>query len=283
MLTSSVHHVPTAAAPETTPDVIASVQATAHTGENPEKVRRRSRRYSACSSSAVTAELLRTKPQSPLLRSLTNNEIRILSAGAELRKFSRRQLLLKQGEPAKNFGLILEGTVRFMNLDPSGNMSLLSILHSGESFGWQSFPSNTTSLFEGRAVSDCRVVVWENSELQSILRIHSSIALHFVQECAERLIYLLRRSLILATSPAEDRLRHAIAELAKSFGTPANEGVLLAGFSEEEVAAMAGLSRYTVSHLLAKWREEGWIAVNRREILIQDPHLLGCGSPNYSE
>ena len=229
----------------------------------------RSLAESHCLLSPAAAELLRAKPRSPILRRLTSNEIDILSTAATIRTFQRGQVVLEQGQSINSFGIIVEGTVRFMNVDSSGKMALLCILHAGEAFGWQSFSSHRTALFEGVAFCDCRIVFWDNNAIHPILRQNSSIAFHFVQECAERLIYLLERSLLLVTSSAEDRLRHAIAELARSFGAPTKQGVLLAGFSEEELAAMAGLSRYTVSHQLAKWRRQGWIAVNRREILIQ--------------
>jgi CRP-like cAMP-binding protein len=123
-------------------------------------------------------------------------------------------------------------------------------------------------MFSAVAWGDCRLVVWKRKDLNSILAANGPLAVRFTEEAIGQLMDLVELCKFLVVSSAERRLRYALLELAAAFGVETDAGVLLTGFTGEDLAAMVSMNRFTVSHQLAKWRSKGWVKVSRKEILI---------------
>jgi CRP/FNR family transcriptional regulator, cyclic AMP receptor protein len=96
---------------------------------------------------ACKAEELR---QIPLFALLDDEEIGVLAAQVEIKKFAARQRIYKLGEPGKHAYVMVSGVVRVTTVDRDHQEVLVDEPHDGEFFGFASMledtPHQTTAL-----------------------------------------------------------------------------------------------------------------------------------------
>ena len=64
-------------------------------------------------------------------------------------------------------------------------------------------------------------------------------------------------------------------ELAQAQGRPTQAGIMVdLRFTRQELAELAGVSRETFARLLTKFQHLGVLTIERRKLLIPDPHRL---------
>lgn len=222
------------------------------------------------STEAVASELLRIKAESPLLKGMSDDDIGILSSGARTQLFRTGQVAFEQGARATHFAIILRGVLKASSVTKRGHELLLAVFGPGETFGWQALLGGKEYTFGASAFREMSLAVWKGTELRATLAHHPSMALHFFEGVIERTHTFLEHTRHLLTSSAEQRLGYIVPYLADRFGEPCATGRRLRGFTEEDLAAMAGLNRFTVSRLLQRWQQKNWITVHRRDLLIKN-------------
>ena len=222
------------------------------------------------SSDEIASRMLRIKAVSPILRNMREADIRILASSAEMKVFPRGQVAFEQGGPATHFAMILDGTLKSSSVTHEGHELLFAVFGPGETVGWQSLLGGKKYTFGASAFRDLSLAIWKGKELRALLAHHPKVAFHFFESVIERTDTFVERTRHLMTSSAERRLGYIVAHLAERFGEPHASGIRLRGFTAEDLAAMAGLNRYTVTRLLKKWRQKNWITVHRRDLLIKN-------------
>ena len=71
-----------------------------------------------------------------------------------------------------------------------------------------------------------------------------------------------------------DRLRSLLILLAEEFGQVEPQGVrLMIRLSHHQLASIIGTSRATVTRLLGEFRNEGWLTVHQRQLIL-NPSVL---------
>jgi CRP-like cAMP-binding protein len=90
---------------------------------------------------------------------------------------------------------------------------------------------------------------------------------------ATRLNELEERFREVATERVAKRVALALLRLLKHIGRDVHGGVEVS-LSREELAQMTGTTLFTISRLLSKWGEMGFILPRREAVLVRDSRLL---------
>jgi CRP-like cAMP-binding protein len=77
----------------------------------------------------------------------------------------------------------------------------------------------------------------------------------------------------VATEKVAKRVALALLRLLKSVGKLSSAGIEVS-LSREELAQMTGTTLFTISRLLSRWAEEGFVLPRREAVLIRDPKRL---------
>ena len=77
----------------------------------------------------------------------------------------------------------------------------------------------------------------------------------------------------LVASTASERLVHTIVHLGKKTGTVVATGFEISA-TNEELAAHANVSAFTVSRLLNRWTRTGAVKKSRRKVFVRSPEKL---------
>ena len=97
----------------------------------------------------------------PFLSGFNEKHIEILSKHASLKTFNEDELLIKQGEKAEEFYLIIHGEIEIMLLEEKLFSIPLSPLKDGDLVGWSWFYSPFIWQFNARAQSDVSVIAFD--------------------------------------------------------------------------------------------------------------------------
>ncbi len=215
---------------------------------------------------------------SALFAGLTPQECTEIASCSSARNFVRDQMLFMQGQPVRNLVLIEAGAVKLTQLSPSGNEVILWMNKAGETLGVPHEAPACNHTCSARAMEQCKAVTWEFSRLQSLLTEYPQIRRNIIRIQTDRLRELEERFREVASEKVAQRVALALLRLVGQVGRSVPEGSEV-GLSREELAQITGTTLFTISRLLSRWAEDGFVLPRREAVIVRDPRglrLVGC-------
>lgn len=173
------------------------------------------------------------------------------------RRFRRGEALFLPGDPAESFYILVEGRVLLALPTPKGERAL-ALLGEGDIFGESFLSGRERQLVSARVQSDMAVVCpVSRAQFLEVARTLPEVAVRFASLLAER-ITQLTEALGQASLPAYARVGRLLLRLSERFGQPVPGGVRLElGLTQEDLAALCGVTRVTVAQAFRLFRREG--------------------------
>jgi CRP-like cAMP-binding protein len=210
---------------------------------------------------------------SALFTGLSEKECLEIASCARARSFVQDEILFMQGQSARNLVMIHNGSVKLSQLSANGSEVILWMTGSNEPVGVP--PENTfcNHSCSARAMEQCKASVWEYAKLQELMAEYPQIRKNISNILARRLNELQERFREVATEKVARRLALALLRLIKQVGKPAYPGTEVA-LSRDELAQMTGTTLFTISRLLSRWGEEGFVVPRRGSVVVLDAKRL---------
>lgn len=219
------------------------------------------------------AEHMVTMSGSALFAGLSKEELLEIASRASVKSFAPNEVLLMQGQPARHLMVIQSGSVKVCQLSNSGNEVILWMAGRGDAVGVLIEALSQTYTSTAHAMTPCAVLDWECTRLHSIVAKIPQMRRNITQILSTRLEELQERFREVATEKVAPRVAKAIMRLLKQVGTPASGGIEIS-LSREELAQMTGTTLFTISRLIAKWGEEGFVLPRREAIVVLNARRL---------
>jgi len=190
---------------------------------------------------------------------------------APMVRFRKEQTLFSQGEPVAHVLVVLEGRVRLVLLSAAGHEKHMAIV------GTHGMVGECSAFLDGRhsltAVASSEVVARQVS-CARLLQVMESDA-HCLRQVLwlgnVKLRILASQNLLLSQATAAQRIAHHLVQLAQTYGQPAPQGLRIGiGFTHQEMANIAGLSRVMTSNVLMQLHDEGLIDKVQAHCVIRD-------------
>ena len=210
---------------------------------------------------------------SALFTGLTQRDCAEIVSCGRARTYARNELLYTQGQPAQNLILLQSGSVKHTQLSAAGNEALIWMSGSGDALNVQTETTSCGHSCSARAMEQCKALVWEYTRLQAILVQFPQIRKNINEILAGRLQELEERFREVATEKVAQRLALALLRLLKQVGKRSIEGIEIS-LSREELSQMTGTTLFTISRVLSRWAEQGFVVPRRQAVLIRDPRAL---------
>jgi CRP-like cAMP-binding protein len=211
---------------------------------------------------------------SALFAGLSQQECMEIASCARARSFARDELLFMQGQPVRHLVLIQSGSVKLSQLSPNGNEVILWMNGSGDTVGVPADSEACNHTCSARAMEKCKALVWEYNKLQNLLAEYPVIRKNISQILSNRLSELEERFREVATEKVAKRVALALLRLLKQVGKQSQGGIEIL-LSREELAQMTGTTLFTISRLLSKWGEQGFVLPRREAVVVRDARRLG--------
>jgi CRP-like cAMP-binding protein len=211
-----------------------------------------------------------------LLTSLPEGLILQLFEGAASGEAPAGKALFSEGEEGDGLYIIDNGLVKIVVKSAVGEERIVAIVGPGAIVGELAVIDGLPRSASAVAVQDCDFRFVSRKVFSTFTAMHP----HFYRELVKILSIRLREAdKELAASTflsGRGRLARALIELAEHFGQPGNNSsvILEHKISNADLAAMTGLARESVSHILTEWRERKLVTQTEQNHQIHDMAAL---------
>ena len=211
-----------------------------------------------------------------LLARMDEQERAALSELGSERFYPGGAVLMFEDELEERVSVLLEGRVKLTRRGGRDRReTLLHIRDSGDVLGELSLIDRQPRAVTVTALEPVRALVMPAAALRAHLESSPRVAVVLLEILAKRWREEVLGRLQLTASDTMGRVAARILELDERYGEPNGSGsVVLMPISQEELASWAGASRAGAAHAMQAMRELGWIATERRRLLVLDAQAL---------
>lgn len=214
----------------------------------------------------MKAELLK---RVPLFRGLSDVELGALAELMQVRKFPRDCMVIWAEDKGDTLFVMHTGRVKVSVNAADGREVILSVLGPGEFFGDMSLLDDRPRSANVITLEGSEVLAIRRSDFLQALEQYPSIAVHLMVSLALRLRRADRQIASLALLGITDRICGVLLALAEEQGVETEEGLVIRKRPTHQILAnMAGTARETVTRVLRRLDEEGYILSRGRELVI---------------
>ncbi len=222
--------------------------------------------------SELTALVRKLGP--PFLADLAPLEINTVLAAARQRRFLANSVITNQGHPASHIFMILSGAARSFFLTQGGQKLHMHSYPAGEMFGGMALLSRASDyLLSTEAVKESHTLVWEHGKMRSLTEKYPRLLDNALKIASDYLNVSIAAQVALSCHTARQRLAEVLVNLASGVGHRVSGGIELM-VRNEELAAAANITPFTVSRVMSEWQRGGVLAKRRGKVLLASPERL---------
>ena len=198
-------------------------------------------------------------------------DIAELESQATVRIFNRGESVYLPNDQADAVLLVAKGRVKIFHVTPEGKQSILDFVDTGEIFGELAIFGGDHRDEHVEATEKTKLVLIPKVILQNVVQKYPDLALGVSKIIGLRRQRLERRLRNLLFRSNRDRVIHLLLELAEKYAEATPDGYLLnIRLSHQEMAAIIGSTRETVTVVLGQLQKEGRLSTARRKIFVKD-------------
>jgi CRP/FNR family transcriptional regulator len=203
-----------------------------------------------------------------VFQDLSENEIGEIVSGSEVRRYSRDQIIINEGDPPRFFYVVSSGIVKQFKRSASGKVFTTTIKCSGDElqviamFGAQAY------LLSAQAITDTTALLVSKKDFLSFVTKYPVVKDRILLTMEMVINSAYERLSDFVGETATERVLRVLYMLHLRFG----DAVL---FNRKEIGDMAGTTVETTVRVLTKLKNEGIIESKRGGIVILDKTKLG--------
>lgn len=200
--------------------------------------------------------------------------VREVLAGARQQHFLANSIITNQGHPANHFYMLLNGGARSFFLTHAGHKMQVHTYPSGDMFGGRAILSEPSDyLVSTEAVKDSYTLVWDRTTSRRLVERYPKLLDNALLIASSYLDLSIATNVALSCQTARQRLAEVLVGLASGAGHRVSGGIEVV-VSNEELAAAANVTPFTVSRLMSEWQRSGMLSKSRGKVLLSAPERL---------
>ncbi len=205
--------------------------------------------------------------------SLSHEQMDVIARLVRVRKLPAGEVLWLQGQDITYFTIVYEGQLRAVRRSSSGAEKLMTTLVPGRHFGLAEMITQSQSVVTIIADKPSRIFIIDEHSLRRELLSHAEICYRLMQTMARSIFQLTQELERVSFENVRTRLARLLLQNAQL--RTADQAVggddLTCFTSHEELAVKIGVSRETVSRVLADFKKVGLIDTAYRQVVLKNP------------
>ena len=189
------------------------------------------------------------------------------------RRLERDERLYQMGEPFRNLYAVRFGHFKTYQVNAAGEAQITGFQMAGELLGMDAISGNHHC--DAVALEDSEVCEIPFARLEELFGEVPMLLRHFHRIMSQEITREQNVMLLLGNMRAEQRFAVFLVNLSARY---AARGYAANGFglrmSREDIGNYLGLTIESISRLLSRFKKQGWIAVDKRDITLLDPDKL---------
>lgn len=203
----------------------------------------------------------------PHFRALPGDLVDSIASGCKLRTFDAGVLVFLEREPCRAFFAVRSGGVKLYRSQPDGREQVVNTLHAGATFAEAALLTFGRYPVSAAATETPTELLEVGGEpLLRLFREDERLGPAMVASLSMRLVALVERVEELSTIQAGERLaRWLLRQPSRMDGSAS---VIELALAKKELAAHLAMTPETLSRLLRRWHEDGWIESERSSVRV---------------
>jgi CRP/FNR family transcriptional regulator len=189
------------------------------------------------------------------------------------RRLARDERLYRAGEPFHHLYAVRFGHFKTFQVNAGGEAQITGFQMAGELLGMDAISG--THHCDAVALEDSEVCEIPFAQLEALFGEVPALLRHFHRIMSQEITREQNVMLLLGNMRAEQRFAVFLVNLSARY---AARGYSATGFqlrmSREDIGNYLGLTIESISRLLSRFKKQGWIEVDKREIVLLDPAQL---------
>jgi CRP/FNR family transcriptional regulator, cyclic AMP receptor protein len=212
----------------------------------------------------------------PVLAALSEQAWNAVLARATRTSVRRRDFIYVPGDGGAAVFVVLRGRVRVLLVSDDGHEATTELLEPGDLFGEEALTDSSARLTAAQAWEDSQLMALPVPELRTALASESRSAWALAELMAERRRAVERMLDGLAFRDVGARLARCLVDLAGRYGTQRADGhiALRLRLTHQDLATLVCTTRETITLSLERFKQEDWIDVQGRAIVLCDLEAL---------
>lgn len=160
-------------------------------------------------------------------------------------------MIYRQGETAQEFYYLKSGSVKIFISSEDGMEKTLTLLGEGRIFGEAAFFDGLPRVSSAKTLAKSEIITVTRESLMECIRRDPQFAMELLTYLSRTVRMLSAQVDSMTFLQADRRIANLLVGLASADG--------LVHATHEDLAALAGVSRVTVSRILSGFDKKGWI------------------------
>ena len=226
-------------------------------------------------SSESRAERVRLLSMVDVFEPLTAHQTNLLAKRIQERAFGRGETVYAPVDASEVVYLLLEGRMRLYGMVAGGQELTFEVVRASTLFGTESLMERTHDEY-ALALEPSRVGVLSLNDFWHQVRQNTEVNARLVKVLGDRLRQTRGRMADIALKETPARLASLILDLVQSEGVVTREGhyKVVAHYTHEQLGAMIGATRGSVTRAFRKLQDSGCVRLYRRLIYVLDLDTL---------
>jgi len=183
--------------------------------------------------------------------------------------FAKNEIIMREGEPARDVGIMLEGSAQIVRMDYYGNRSIVANIEPSEMFGESFACAEVESLpMDVVASENCTVLMVDCRRLISscsnACEFHNRMIFNLMKTMAQKNLIFNRKLEIISKRSTREKLMAYLMMQAKIHAS----GEFEIPFNRQELADYLEVERSGLSAEISKMRNEGIIDTNKNRFKL---------------
>ena len=189
----------------------------------------------------------------------------------ERRALAKGETVWVQGEPAQYVAFLLSGKAMSWYQARNGKTGTTGFWCPGDLLGAADVGALTTRQQTVRCLEACVIHTLSFERFDDLVRRFPELALAIIRALSVRLRWVAQLAVTLETQSAFARICTVLLALAERFSAASDDGVLInLKVTNEDLAAIAGVTRQFTNATLQDLRERGLLITRRRNLILTD-------------
>lgn len=213
--------------------------------------------------------------QVSLFSDLADKDLRDLESVVRERSFRKNEVIFHAQEPGNALFVIKRGRVKISMDDKGGREIILRILEAGDFFGEMSLLDGEPRSAKVSSLDLCQALILSREEFLRFIPRHPGVVLKMLTTLSRRLRKADEKISRLVFADAYEKVASVLMEIVEERKIPLNIGTEIPiSFTRKELADQVGLSRETLTRVLADFQRAGVVRVEGRSVAVVNPVKL---------
>ncbi len=210
-----------------------------------------------------------------LFNQLASEDLSWLESHSRVRRMKRGEPIYLPSQSADGVLLVASGRIKICHTTPDGKQSIIDFVDEGEIFGELALLDAQQKDEYAETTEKTTLILIPKREMQTMIRKYPAIVLGVTKLIGLRRQKIERRLKNLLFRSNRERVIHLLLELSEKYGEPHPNGIgLKIRLSHQEMAAIIGSTRETVTVVLGQLQSDNLIEIARRKIVINNLRKL---------